>query len=135
MHNTKLALYLLTISCSSLCLANQNIKLVIYKNSTCQQQYGTIKLNILKACVNYSYVDAKGITIRGSLGHFRCYPDKLVYAKFPFDSNCPMTAKMKKLDYSVPADPKACQRALSHEGFVYERLLNYKYPGHKSCKP
>jgi len=110
------------------------VKIAFYKNSHCAgKPLSTFEYNTAKSCNNYSYVDSKGVTTKGSVGHFRCYPDKLVYDKYPLNWNCHKHGVIYNLNYSVPGDSTKCQRAVSHEGYVYERLLNYKYPGNIYC--
>jgi len=91
-------------------------------------------MDISKACSNYSYVDSKGKTTQGSNGNFRCYPDKLVYDKYPFAADCDPKTQIINRDHAVSASPKECLRVPSHEGDVFERLVDYKYPGREDCK-
>lgn len=107
--------------------------IMIYSDDACTKQKGPIAIDASKACVDYSYVDSKGKTTWGSNGHFRCYKDKVVFDKYPFNPGCDPMAKLINKDYSIPAGPKQCQRAPSHDGDVFENLVGYQYPGSESC--
>ena len=110
-------------------------KVAIYKDPVCTDPAaGTLVLDITKPCSNYSYVDSKGATIKGSNGRFRCYADKLVYDKYPFATDCDPTAKIIDKNHAVSASPQGCLRVPSHEGDVFERLLDYQYPGKENCQ-
>jgi hypothetical protein len=116
------------------------IEYAVYKNTTCSGKLvGKDKIDTGKKCFNYSYVDSKGVTTRGSLGNFHCYKDKVVMNKYPFAQNCTVehakTAmeKITNMDSPVPAAP-GCRIAPSHEGQVSERLENYTYPGNENCE-
>ena len=114
---------------------NSKVKVAIYKDPACTGPVaGVLVLDIAKSCSNYSYVDSKGVTTQGSNGNFRCYADKLVYDKYPFATDCDPTAKIIEHNHAVSASPQGCLRAPSHEGDVFERLLDYKYQGKENCR-
>ena len=50
----------------------------VFGDAACKNLKGPIDIDTSKSCVNYSYVDSKGKTYRGSVGHFRCYADRVV---------------------------------------------------------
>jgi hypothetical protein len=110
------------------------ITIGIYKDKTCPEKavWDKLEANGSQKCVNYSYVDSKGVTTRGSNGNFRCYADKVVYDKYPFEENCNPKAKLLDKNHAVPVG--VCLEAPSHEGPVYEKLLDYTYPGHENCR-
>lgn len=106
----------------------------IFKNSACSgTPAGEIAMPTGTACVNYSYTDSKGLKTLGSNGNIRCYPDKVVFDKYPLVKDCPQNAKIIERDHKLSADPKTCLRAPSHEGDVFEKLLGYTYPGNENC--
>lgn len=115
--------------------ASSQFSLAIYKNETCSgEPAGRLKMDTAKSCVNYSYVDSKGVTTHGSNGHFHCYPDKVVFDKYPFASDCSKKATLIDRAHSIPTAETTCQRAPSHEGDVFEKILNYLYPGNENCR-
>jgi hypothetical protein len=105
----------------------------VFADASCKTFTGPVDIDTSKACVNYSYVDSKGVTTNGSLGNFRCYADKVVLDKYPFAKDCDPKAEIVNKDWMVPAPP-GCNEAPSHEGPVYESLVGYTYPGTESCK-
>ena len=133
---TLLSLFLLTLLPLAGCKnPNPRVKIAIYKDPACTEKAaGVLVLEITQPCSNYSYVDSKGLTIHGSNGNFRCYADKLVYDKYPFATDCDPSAKLIDKNHAVSASPQGCLRAPSHEGDVFERLLDYQYPGKENCR-
>jgi hypothetical protein len=111
-----------------------NFKITVFNDAKCTDKKGDIEVNTKpKHCSSYSYTDSKGVVTHGSIGNVRCYQDRIVVDKFPFDPNCSPSGEHTNLNYTIPAEGH-CQEAPSHEGSVYESLTGYKYPGNKECK-
>jgi len=127
-------LFLLAMLSSTARAGGTQFSVEIYKNDACTgKPAGAIAMHTGKSCVNYYYFDSKGVKTLGSNGNIRCYPDKVVFDKYPLVKDCPPTAKIIDRDHSLSADPKTCLRAPSHEGDVFEKLVGYTYPGHENC--
>lgn len=110
----------------------------IYGNPQCSgQPIGIISIDASKHCNTYSYVDSKGKTITGSQNNVRCYRDKIVYDKYPFSEKCLATEsyyqgkQFVEKNSAVPVN--VCQKVLSHDGYIYEKLTQYTYPGNENC--
>jgi hypothetical protein len=113
-------------------------KVYIYKNDKCTgKEDGEIDIDTAKSCTSYSYVDSKGVTTVGSQNNIRCYADKVVYDKYPFSSKCSAKdsvyhgQQVTEYNHAIPLD--GCLVAPSHEGNVYEKLVDYTYPGNENC--
>jgi hypothetical protein len=114
----------------------------VYDNPTCKgEPFAKTPIDTAQSCINYSYED-EGVVYKGSLGHFRCYPDKITFDKYPFGENCVAkdsrwkNQEIVNKDYTVPVSAKECQAATSHSGenTVSERILDYTYGGSEDCK-
>lgn len=107
-------------------------KLGVYADSKCTKLKGesaVMSLDTSKTCQTIYYTDSVGKSTPATMGNYRCYKDKLVFDKYPLQDNCKGDGLVSK-DYSVSF---TCQSAPSHEGTVYEKLIEYQYSGNEDC--
>jgi hypothetical protein len=113
-------------------------KIGIYKNSGCKgKPDATFDIYPARSCNSYSYTDSKGVLFSGSQNNFRCSKDKVTYDKYPFSANCSAKESVFEGKQIVNRDhtlnANQCHEAPSHEGPVYEKLVDYKYTGNENC--
>jgi len=107
-------------------------KLGVYEDSKCtklKDESAVMSLDTSKSCQTIYYTDSRGKSTPATMGNYRCYKDKLVFDKYPLQDNCNGTGQVSK-DYSVSFN---CQSAPSYKGTVYEKLIEYQYPGNEDC--
>jgi hypothetical protein len=113
------------------------IRIGIYTDPDCKtlksrtpSEPGILLADTAQACQTVYYADSKGKFTPATLGHYRCYPDHIVVDKYYLQATCDKNKPYKK-DYVFFS--KKCHAAPSHEGTVYEKLIDYHYPGHEDC--
>lgn len=115
------------------------VKLAMFSDAACSQplrqngQPFVVTMDTSKACFAFNYTDPAGLVVPTSHANFRCTSTGVSYDKFPFNASCqPSTTRsvMPTIGYTVTS---ACQFAPSHGGGVYERLVDYTYPGASGC--
>ena len=84
-----------------------------------------------KVYSTFYYYDPNNKKIPATMGNFRCFKDHITFDKHPLQDNCNDPSKANKI-YMVYANK--CQKARSHMGPVYEKLVDYEYPGKESCE-
>jgi hypothetical protein len=116
--------------------AMAEIRLGIYADSKCTKYISTIEnsiktLNPQSSCNITSYIDPVTSQTRyTSFSDFQCTPDGIIVTKHPMQEGCEGSRAVS--NYIVSAT--ACRAAPSHLGTVYEKLIEYYYPGNKDCK-
>lgn len=114
-------------------------KINVYKTPACKGKLAgpPIRINTSKTCNSYSYVDSKNRTINGSQNHLRCYKDKIVFDRYPFSNKCIASESYYQgkqfVEKNDSLEVGQCHQAASHDGFVYEKLSGYHYPGNEDC--
>ena len=106
----------------------------VYSDKACtklQTDASFLKVDTSKKCQTIFYTDKAGKKFPATMGNYRCYKDKLVFDKYPGQTSCESKEMVNK-NYSIPVD--TCQKAKSHEGPVYEKLVNYQYAGNEDCQ-
>ena len=136
--------YIVGIICVLFALGNQAVfasngyaefDIAVYGDKDCSpasKKTPVIKMDANLKCNSYSYADSVKKITTGSQGELRCYRDKVVMNKYPFSGTCDRKAKIIDKDHEVKAGE--CMPNPSHEGTVYEKLENYKYPGNEDCR-
>lgn len=114
------------------------ITLGVYEDSKCEKvrtngdEVHIGKLNTSLGCQTNYYTNSKGEKTPASSGNFRCYKDHVIFDKFPLSETCDYSGSKVRTDYYIS---NKCQPAPSHEGTVYEKLIDYKFPGNENCSP
>ncbi len=106
----------------------------IYADKDCTQlktDASFLKVDTGLSCQTIYYTDTAGKKFPTTMGNYRCYPDKLVFDKYPVQTSCSKDGRVNQ-DYSITLGD--CQKANSHEGPVYEKLVNYQYGGKEDCQ-
>jgi hypothetical protein len=86
-----------------------------------------------QACFSFLYTDPAGLVEPTSHANFRCENDKVFYDKYPFSSDCKQSTTSSAKPTMGYAISNTCQFAGSHTGGVYEKLVDYRYPGNADC--
>lgn len=112
------------------------IRVALYADPQCTQFIST-KENSLDtldpniACTITSYIDpTDGKKIYTSFSNLQCFADGVTVTKFAVHAGCDGTHAVENYFFSA----NECRQAVSHLGFVYEKLVNYRYSGTRDCK-
>ncbi|WP_185236186.1 hypothetical protein [Teredinibacter franksiae] len=113
------------------------IKLGMYADANCDvplKQQGepfVLLMDTAQKCFDFSYVDPSEDNIPTSHANFRCFRDYILYDKYPFSADCSTVERVAPtINYRIGNE---CQFADSHEGGVYEKLIEYQHPGTVDC--
>ncbi len=111
------------------------IRIGVYEDANCTKYISTIENSIqsldpTKSCNIASYIDPiTGQTQYTSFSDLQCTPDGIMVTKRPHQQGCAGSSGKSNYVYSATE----CRVAPSHLGPVYEKLIDYKYPGNKNC--
>lgn len=119
--------------------AHEQVKLAMFSDAACEKpllQNGipfVMTMDTGQACFSFSYTDPAGLVVPTSHANFRCENDKIFYDKYPFSSDCKQSTNSRAKSTMGYVVSNTCQFAASHKGGIYEKLVDYRYPGNADC--
>lgn len=119
--------------------SHEQVRLAMFSDAACEKpllQNGlpfVVTMDTGQACFSFSYTDPAGLVVPTSHANFRCENEKVVYDKYPFSSDCKQSTTSSAKPTMGYAISNTCQFAASHTGGVYEKLVDYRYPGNADC--
>lgn len=117
--------------------AGNTIKLAMFSDEECTDpklQDGkpfVVEMDVSQSCFRFFYIAPSGDKVDTSHSDFKCYEDRITFDKYPFSADCTDSERIAhREDYPVGT---TCQFAPSHDGGLYEMLVDYVYPGSEDC--
>lgn len=115
-----------------------NVLVGVYKDSKCKnllsnglgdRALSVLAIDLSKKCSTFHYIDRANVKTPGAFANFKCYKEYITLSKYPMSESC-INPKMVMDNYKLSFK---CTRASSHEGVVYEKIIDYQYPGNEDC--